>query len=128
MKLLLDTHLLLWVAEDSEKLPPAARRLVEDPGSELWFSVVSLWEVAIKAALNRPGFRIDPRVLRRELLDNMFVELPVTADHVLAVAGMAPLHRDPFDRLLIAQAATEGVTLVTKDAAVARYPGSIISV
>ena len=89
------------------------------------FSVVSLWEIAIKFALGRPDFQVDPRVLRRGLLDNGYRELPITADHALATAGLPPIHKDPFDRLLVAQATVDGIVLLTADQIVARYPGPI---
>ena len=125
MKLLLDTHLLLWAAGAPDRLPAAARDLVEDPGNILIFSVASLWEIAIKRGLGRNDFRVDPRLLRRGLIDNGYVELAITSEHVVAVDSLPPLHRDPFDRLLIAQATAEGVTLLTSDKALAAYPGPI---
>lgn len=125
MKLLLDTHLLLWAAGDPAHLPAAARTLLDDPANELMFSAASLWEVTIKAGLGRDDFQVDARVLRRGLLDNGYAELPISSAHAVAVAGLPPLHRDPFDRLLVAQAGVEGITLLTSDEAVARYPGPI---
>jgi PIN domain nuclease of toxin-antitoxin system len=125
LKLLLDTHLLLWAASAPERLPAGARALLEDAANELLFSAASLWEVTIKASLGRDDFRIDARVLRRGLLDNGYTELPISSAHAVAVAGLPNLHRDPFDRLLVAQAGVEGITLLTSDEAVARYPGPI---
>ncbi|BDI07837.1 type II toxin-antitoxin system VapC family toxin [Sphaerotilus microaerophilus] len=125
MKLLLDTHLLLWAAGMPDRLPEAARELIESPAHELVFSAASLWEVTIKAGLGRDDFRVDARVLRRGLLDNGYTELPITSAHAVAVSGLPPLHRDPFDRLLVAQALTEGITLLTADALVAQYPGPV---
>ena len=125
MRLLLDTHLLIWVAEGSGRLPPAARALIEDTANALAFSVVSLWEIAIKRSLQRPDFRIDSRVLRRGLLENGYEELSVLGSHAVAVEGLPLLHKDPFDRLLIAQATVEGLTLLTADGLMARYPGPI---
>jgi PIN domain nuclease of toxin-antitoxin system len=125
MKLLLDTHLLLWAAGDPTRLSPAARALMEDPDNELLFSAASLWEVAIKRMLDRQDFRADARLLRRGLLDNGYVELPIMSEHAVAIDGLAPIHADPFDRILIAQATVEGITLVTTDQIVARYPGPV---
>mgnify|MGYP001243302364 CR=1 FL=1 len=125
MKLLLDTHLLLWAAGMPERLPAPARDLIEAPEHELVFSAASLWEVMIKAGLGRDDFRVDARVLRRGLLDNGYTELPITSAHAVAVSGLPPLHRNPFDRLLVAQALTEGITLLTADALVAQYPGPV---
>jgi PIN domain nuclease of toxin-antitoxin system len=125
MKLLLDTHLLLWIAGGSDRLPAAARVIVDNPDNELLFSSASLWEIAIKQARGRPDFEVDARLLRRNLLNNRFSELSVTGEHVVAVADLPPLHKDPFDRLLIAQSVVEGITLLTSDRMVARYPGPI---
>jgi PIN domain nuclease of toxin-antitoxin system len=125
VKLLLDTHLLLWAAIRPAKLPTAARKLIENPRNELMFSVVSLWEIAIKHALGRTDFRIDPHVFRRGLLESNYTELPILAEHVLATVNLPSLHHDPFDRLLIAQAMVEGIVLLTADAALARYAGPV---
>ena len=125
MNLLLDTHVLLWAAGGSSRLPKEARALIEDPGNAPLFSAASLWEVAIKNALEREEFRVDPRLLRRGLLENGYVELPVTGAHAVAVDLLPPIHTDPFDRILIAQAQIEGITLLTADQVVARYPGPI---
>ncbi|MET3217587.1 UNVERIFIED_ORG: PIN domain nuclease of toxin-antitoxin system [Burkholderia territorii] len=128
MKLLLDTHLILWTAADATALPDRARTLIEDPAHTLLFSVASLWEIVIQHGLDRADFQVEPHVLRRNLLDAGYVELPITSAHVLAVEQLPPVHRDPFDRLLIAQAISEGVTLLTHDHTVARYPGPILHV
>ena len=121
MNLLLDTHILLWAAGQPEKLPPRAQALLLDAAHELFFSPVSLWEVTIKRALDRADFRADPRRLWRMLLANGYRELPVTSEHTIAVDALPPLHRDPFDRLLLAQARVEGFELVTADHALAVY-------
>ncbi len=125
MKLLIDTHLLLWAAGEPGRLGRAARLLLNDRGNELLFSAASLWEIVIKRALEREDFRVDPRVLRRGLLDNGWLELPVTSQHAIAFESLPPLHRDPFDRILLAQAYVEGITLLTADPQVARYPGPV---
>ena len=125
MKLLLDTHLLLWASGPFELLPRAATRLIDDPDNQLFFSVVSLWEVTIKHGLKRDDFRVDPRVFRRELLENAYTELPVTGEHALAIGLLPAIHKDPFDRILIAQAMVEGINLLTSDSALARYPGPV---
>ncbi|MGU7769599.1 type II toxin-antitoxin system VapC family toxin [Burkholderia sp. MR1-5-21] len=125
MKLLLDTHLILWAAADAAELPSRARALIEDSAHTPLFSVASLWEIVIKRGLDRDDFQVEPHVLRRNLLDAGYVELPITSTHVLAVEQLPLVHRDPFDRLLIAQAISEGVTLVTHDRTVAQYPGPI---
>ena len=125
MKLLLDTHLLLRAAGQPELLSPAALVLLDDPLNELLFSPASLWEVAIKRGLGRPDFLVDPRLLRRGLLDNGYSELPITSEHAVAVDGLPTIHKDPFDRILVAQSMVEGVVLLTADPLVAQYPGPI---
>ena len=128
MNLLLDTHLLLWTALRTRRVPGQARLLIDDPENQLFFSVVNIWEIAIKRGLGRDDFSVEPALLRRGLLDNDFRELTIVSDHAVA-SGLLPLiHRDPFDRLLIAQAAVEGMTLLTADPIVARYPGPIRAV
>lgn len=128
MNLLLDTHVLLWAAAASPQLPDDARALIENSANAVFFSAASLWEVAIKNGLGRPDFRFDSRLLRRGLLENGYSELPVRGAHAVAVDLLPPIHKDPFDRILVAQAQVEGVTLLTADALVARYPGPIRAV
>jgi|SRR5690348_6511399 PIN domain nuclease of toxin-antitoxin system len=125
MRILLDTDLLLWAAAASGRLPAQARAAIVKSENELIFSTASLWEVAIKHSLGRRDFRADPRVLRRGLLENGYTELPITGAHAVAVASLPPLHRDPFDRMLIAQAISEGISLMTSDPKLAQYPGPI---
>ncbi len=125
MRLLLDTHILLCAAVYPDRLPTAAVALLEDERNLLVFSAASLWEIAIKRGLGRSDFRIDPRVLRRSLLDNGYEELPVQGLHAVNVDTLPPIHKDPFDRILIAQALIEGIELVTADPIVAIYPGPI---
>ena len=93
--------------------------------NELFFSVASLWEIAIKCGLGRDDFKVDARVLRRSLLDNGYSELPISSEHVVAIDALPPIHKDPFDRLLVAQATVEGITLLTVDSRVADYPGPV---
>jgi len=128
MKLLLDTHLLLWAAGEPQRLSKQARRLIDNPDNELLFSAASLWEVAIKRGLGREDFKVDARLLRRGLLDNGYSELPIISDHVVATESLPLIHKDPFDRILIAQATVEGVTLLTIDSLVSQYPGPIRTV
>lgn len=125
MKALLDTHLLLWNAGRPDRLSPEARRIIDSADSELYFSAASLWEIAIKTSLGRSDFSVDARLLRRGLLDHGFAELPVTGEHAVAIDGLPPIHRDPFDRILVAQAKVEGIILLTSDNTVARYGGAI---
>jgi PIN domain nuclease of toxin-antitoxin system len=109
-------------------LSDAATLLLADPENELFFSVVNLWEVTIKHGLRRPDFQVEPRALRRGLLENGYGELTITCDHAFAVGLLPPIHKDPFDRILIAQAMVEGITLLTSDPIVARYPGPVRAV
>jgi PIN domain nuclease of toxin-antitoxin system len=125
VKLLLDTHLLIWAAAGVEHVPAGARDFMEAPENSLYFSVASLWEIAIKHGLNRPDFQVDARILRHGLIDNGYHELAIFSAHTVAIDMLPPIHKDPFDRLLIAQACVEGITLLTDDATVAKYPGPI---
>jgi PIN domain nuclease of toxin-antitoxin system len=99
--------------------------MIDDLDNELLFSVVSLWEVAIKSARGRDDFQVDARLLRRTLLNNGYEELAVTGEHAVAVADLPPVHRDPFDRILVAQSIVEGITLLTSDPRVAQYPAPV---
>jgi PIN domain nuclease of toxin-antitoxin system len=125
VKLLLDTQVLLWAAGQPDRLSPTARKLLSSQRNELMFSVASFWEIAIKSTLGREDLRVEPRLLRRGLLDNGYAELPVTSQHAVSIDALPLLHKDPFDRLLLAQAMTEGIVLVTADAQLARYPGPV---
>ena len=128
MKLLLDTHLLLWAAGEPGRLSTEARNQIDNPENELLFSAASLWEVVIKRGLGREDFKVDPRLLRRGLLDNGYSELPVVSDHVVAIDSLPRIHKDPFDRVLVAQAIVEGIILLTTDSLLAQYPGPIKTV
>lgn len=128
MTFLVDTHLLLWAAGNSQKLSKKARRLLDDRDSQLWFSAVSVWEVAIKHGLGRQDFRVDPRRLRRGLIDNGWRELAISSEHAVATLDLPSHHKDPFDRMLVAQAQVEGLALVTSDELVARYAGNVLKV
>lgn len=125
MKFLLDTHLLLWAAGSPDRLSSEARLLLEDTDNTLFFSAVSLWEIAIKRGLGRTDFSVDARILRRELLDNGYHELVIRSEHAVSIECLPLLHKDPFDRLLVAQATVEGITLLTADEIVSKYPGPI---
>jgi PIN domain nuclease of toxin-antitoxin system len=125
VNLLLDTHLLLWAAARDDMMSPEADHLVKDPENRLWFSAASIWEVAIKRALGRADFRTEAATLRAGLLANGYEELPIEGRHVVAVAALPPLHGDPFDRLLVAQAQAEALGLVTADRRLAAYGASV---
>ncbi|KXV18896.1 twitching motility protein PilT [Acetobacter malorum] len=128
MRLLLDTHLLLWAAGEPDKLSARARTLMEDLGNDLVFSAASLWEITIKTGLGRADFQVDPHLLRRGLIENGYEELPITSQHALAVRHLPDVHRDPFDRILVAQATVEGLLLLTHDPLVKAYLGPIEAV
>jgi PIN domain nuclease of toxin-antitoxin system len=131
VKLLLDTHLILWAAGSNASdqsmggMSAEAAGLIDDLANELLFSAASIWEVAIKNGLGREDFKVDPHLLRRGLLDNGYIELAITSEHAAGVSTLANIHKDPFDRMLVAQAMIEGVTLLTSDAMVAAYEGPV---
>ena len=122
MKVLLDTHLLLWAAGQPSRLTRETRELLENPQTDVVFSVASLWEIAIKNGLGREDFHVDARLLRRGLLENGYRELEIKGEHAVAIGVLPPIHEDPFDRILAAQAMIEGILLLTADPVVARYP------
>jgi PIN domain nuclease of toxin-antitoxin system len=119
--ILVDTHLLIWAAMGSPRLSEAARAAIDFPAPPPLFSAASIWEVAMKSALGRPDFAVDPRRLRRDLLASDYRELDVTSAHGIEAAGLPPHHRDPFDRMLLGQALSEGLTLLTSDRRLAAY-------
>lgn len=122
MKVLLDTHLLLWAAGQPSRLTRETRELLENPQTDVVFSAASLWEIAIKNGLGREDFHVDARLLRRGLLENGYRELEIKGEHAVAIGVLPPIHKDPFDRILAAQAMIEGILLLTADPVVARYP------
>lgn len=128
MRPLLDTHLILWAALGSPRLPRPVAKLLSDPASRPVFSVASIWEVVIKSGLGRADFSVDAHALRRGLLAAGYEELPIEARHTLAVLTLPQIHNDPFDRLLVAQAREEGLELWTVDAAVIAYGAPVVSV
>ncbi len=125
MNFLLDTHLLLWTAGAPDRLSGEARELIADPANTLFFSTASLWEIAIKQGLGRDDFRVDARRLWRLLLANGYRELAVAGEHAVLVVNLPAIHKDPFDRMLLAQAATEGLVLLTADEMLMRYGGPV---
>jgi PIN domain nuclease of toxin-antitoxin system len=125
MKYLLDTHVLLWAAATPEKISPSVRAQLEDPQNQLYFSAASIWEIAIKQDLNREDFKIDVMQFRQALLENEYEELPIGSDHAVFTRALTNHHIDPFDRILIAQAWVEDITLITADERVAQYIGPI---
>jgi len=125
VKFLLDTHLVLWIPVDDPKISREARAILSDPSNECIFSVASIWEIAIKKRLGRPDFPHDPREIRALFLQNGYQELPIESRHAVLVDSIALIHKDPFDRILIAQSMAEGITLLTADPEIASYPGPI---
>jgi len=118
-------QLLLWAAGQPDRLPHGARELLDDPRNELVFSGVSLWEVAVKNRLGRRDFQVDARLLRRGLLDNGYRELAITSEHAVAIDELPPIHKDPFDRMLVAQSSVEGITLLSTDSVITKYQAPV---
>ena len=125
MKYLLDTQLIVWSFYELRRLPLQARTIMESRENQLTFSTASLWEIAIKRGQGKKEFQFDPRILRRTLLDAGYIELPVLGQHAVEVDSLPPIHKAPFDRILVAQSMVEGITLLTADAEIAKYPGPI---
>lgn len=125
MKFLLDTHVLFWAAATPNKLSRSARKLLDDSANELFFSAASIWEIAIKKSLFKDSLNIESHALRRALMDNEYIEIPINGEHAAAIELLPPVHKDPFDRILIAQAITEGITLLTVDPVLVKYPGPV---
>ncbi len=128
VKLLLDTHVLLWAAGMPDRLSKSALRLLSSRENSLFFSAASIWEIVIKLGLGRKDFRVDPYRLRRELVAHGYTELPIMAEHALRLESLPPLHKDPFDRILLAQARSEGLFLMTADSAVIQYGDGVLAV
>ena len=125
MRILLDTHLLLWAVGSSKRLPKIARKWLEDSNNEIFFSAASIWEIAIKASLGREDFRVDPFQVLEVMPETGFSELPVKALHTAEVYRLPLIHKDPFDRLLVAQSKTEPMLLLTNDGLLARYSDNV---
>lgn len=125
MKVLLDSHLLVWLVGASYRLPLDAREIIENPDHEIFFSSASIWELSIKYSSGKIGLELPPRMLYRVLIESDFQELAVTATHALEVESLQPIHKDPFDRILIAQSMSEGMLLLTSDETIAQYNGPI---
>jgi PIN domain nuclease of toxin-antitoxin system len=126
MRLLLDTHILLWSLADPRRLPEAARDAIEAGENEILFSAASIWEIAIKSQVLRAEFGVDTATMISAAREMRFTELAISAEHAAAVAALPPYHKDPFDRLLIGQALTEPARLVTADKALAAYSNDLV--
>ncbi|WJR68337.1 type II toxin-antitoxin system VapC family toxin [Neorhizobium sp. CSC1952] len=125
MRILLDSHLLVWLVGASDRLPPEAREIIENVDNDIFFSSASIWELSIKYSSGKIGLELPPRMLHRVLIESDFKELAVTASHALEVDMLQPIHKDPFDRILIAQAMWEGMLLLTSDETIAQYNAPI---
>lgn len=125
MRVLLDTHVLLWALMDPARLPAPLRAALSDPGHLVMFSAVNIWEIAIKKSLRKPDFSFTPEAVLQAARATRFTELPISAEHAARVLSLEPLHQDPFDRLLVAQALCENAHLLTADRMIARYPATI---
>lgn len=125
MRLLLDTQIALWAIAGSRRLPKGARELILAPESSIWISAATVWEIAIKHALSKASMPVSSKDALRYFRDSGYRLLPVEPEHAGAVESLPPIHKDPFDRLLVAQATHEGITLLTSDPVVAKYPGPV---
>ena len=125
MRILLDTHVLLWAVGESDRLPEAARKWLEDSNNEVFFSAASLWEIAIKASLGREDFQVDPAQILEVMPETGFSELPVKAQHAVEVSRLPMIHKDPFDRLLVAQSKVEPMLLLTNDELLVSYSDNV---
>lgn len=125
MRILLDTHVLLWAVGDSDRLPETTRRWLEDSNNEIFFSAASFWEIAIKAALGRADFQIDLAQILDVMPETGFSELLVSAQHAVEVHRLPPIHKDPFDRLLVAQSKVEPMLLLTNDELLVQYSDNV---
>ena len=126
MRLLLDTHILLWSLADPRRLPESARDAIEAGDNEVLFSAASIWEIAIRSEVLRADFGVDSATIIGAARETRFAELAISAEHAAAVAALPPHHKDPFDRLLVAQAFTEPARLVTADKALAAYSSDLV--
>jgi PIN domain nuclease of toxin-antitoxin system len=127
MKVLLDTHAFLWWVAGDPQLSEPARDLIADGSNEVLFSVASAWEIVVKTSIGRLWLEGDPETFIDEQLEaNAFGVLPIHLRHALAIAGLPDLHRDPFERMLVAQAMSEGISILSGDQQVAAYPVDVV--
>lgn len=128
MNLLLDTHVALWAITDHPKLTKKARELIESPRSTVWISAASLWEIAIKHGLGRSDMPVSGQDALRYFRESGYRFLAIEPEHAAAVEDLPAHHADPFDRILVAQALTEPMRLITHDPLIARYSDTIIEI
>lgn len=121
----MDTHLLVWAASGSDRRSAEAAALMEDRANELWFSAATIWELGIKRSRRPEAMPVEAERFRNGLRAQGYRELAIDSDHALASNALPWLHRDPFDRIMLAQAVVEGMTLLTSDAKLGRYPGPV---
>lgn len=126
MRILLDTHIFVWWLANDRKLPKAAEPLILDPDNEIHVSAASIWEISIKEALGQ--IQVDPSLLVASIADSGFRELPVSARHAIETGKLPPHHRDPFDRLLVAQSRIEPMYLLSHDRQLAAYGDTVLIV
>ncbi len=122
MKFLLDTHALIWLDSASARLSATVRQAISDPGNDSWFSPASIWEIQIKVALGKLSLRAPLEEIVAEQLTNSLRELPIRSEHAIALSRLPLVHKDPFDRILAAQAFVDGMILITSDAIFSQYP------
>ena len=128
MKLLIDSHIALWAITENPKLPHKVKSLLLTPSFEVFVSAATIWEVAIKHSVNRGNMPCSGSEARRFFIDAGYSLLAITDEHVVAIENLAPIHADPFDRIIVAQALSESLRLITHDENVAKYSESIILV
>ena len=128
MKILLDTNILLWIAGSPEKIPENILNQIQDTQNTLFFSAASIWEIAIKHALGKPDFSFDPLTIYQALVENNYTELSITSSHATAIQHLQKIHKDPFDRMLIAQAIAENMLLMTADRTIVKYSAPVLFV
>ena len=126
MRLLLDTHVLLWALAHPRRLPPEVRTELESTENDVFFSAASVWEIAIKAETLRSEFGVAPEGIADAARATGFAELAIRVQHAAAVARLSLHHKDPFDRLLIAQAITEPARFITADKGLTRYSKDMV--
>lgn len=128
MNLLLDTHVALWAITDSPKLSKKAREIIESPMSSVWISAATIWEISIKHSLGRGEMPVSGHDTLHYFRKSGYRFLPVEAEHAAAIEGLPAHHNDPFDRILVAQALTEPMRLLTHDSMMARYSDTVIEI
>lgn len=127
MRCLLDTHVFLWWVNEDRRLPEHVRSVIEDNENDIYFSAVSAWEIAIKAHLGRIELKVDPQLfITNQLEANRFRQLSIDIRHALGVFALPPVHRDPFDRLLVAQAIIENLVVLSQDSFIKQYDVPVI--